>query len=141
MKSTDKPTGPLDLPFRPRSGRPPKFFQPLETIFPIIGNPATIFSNHWKKRQNFPTIGNFFSNHWKLFFQSLENFLPSGISRVLRNEGGLARVGRRVPSPPCAWMVAGTLQKGFSGASLSRGGQGTARPTQAFSTFVWEGTW
>ncbi len=43
-----------------------KIFQPLEKNFPIIG----------KTGANFPTIGKIFSNHWKKlenFFQSLEN--------------------------------------------------------------------
>ena len=43
-----------------------KVFQPLEKKFPIIG----------KNGRNFPTIGKIFSNHWKKtenFFQSLEN--------------------------------------------------------------------
>jgi hypothetical protein len=44
-----------------------KFFQPLETFFPIIGKLPKNFSNHWKNRPDF-------SNHWKKNFQSLENF-------------------------------------------------------------------
>ncbi len=50
---------------RPARGRR-GVFQPLEKNFPIIG----------KTGANFPTIGKIFSNHWKKpenFFQSLEN--------------------------------------------------------------------
>ena len=46
---------------------PSRFFQPLETFFPIIGKLTKIFSNDWKKPVDF-------SNHWKKIFQSLENF-------------------------------------------------------------------
>ena len=35
----------------------PRFFHPLEKIFPIIGKPPKLFSNHWKNRSKF-------SNHW-----------------------------------------------------------------------------
>jgi hypothetical protein len=61
------------------SRRPEKVFQPLETFFPIIGKLPEIFSNHWKKTDNFPTIGKKFSNHWKKIFQSLEKICAVGL--------------------------------------------------------------
>jgi tetratricopeptide (TPR) repeat protein len=73
-----------------RGCRGDEVFQPLETFFPIIGKIAKIFSNHWKKTENFPTIGKKFSNHWKKVFQSLETFMAAGCVWA----GGVAVAGQ-----------------------------------------------
>ena len=74
--------------------RTEKVFQPLETFFPIIGKIAKIFSNHWKKPENFPTIGKKFSNHWKKVFQSLGTICAAGLCLM----GAAAAVAEEGPA-------------------------------------------